>query len=247
MTDRNPNVVTINVTSTLSSNLLNEARFGMNRNKTDRAPAWLHPNEQIRQQAEEFITLPGRVNPLTGESPKVAVNPAVGVGGSSIGSGAISVGSHVIGSSLVGNVTPLYNWADTLSWTRGRHALKFGMDLRLPRSKGWNQPPNPIATLGSNTAVNTPSPFSTTTNFATELPSFLSNARGTTTNLLYWMSGSVSTVNHPYWVVNNQDVVNGADPNYPLRGWQDGLTTGGYRIREQVGRNGHCSLRTIGR
>jgi hypothetical protein len=234
--ERRPNVFTVNVTSTLSSDLLNEARFGLNRNTTDRAPAWLHPNESIRQEAQDLITVPGGLNPLTGEQYTVVINPSLtgAQGTQPIGGGFMSVGTFVIGSSLVGNVTPLYNLADTVSWTRGRHALKFGMDVRIASSKGWNQPPYPIVTLG-NTATNTVSPFGTLTNFATELPGFLANARGSATNLNYWLTGSVSSVQAPYWITSHQDVVNGQDPNHPMKGWQDFLTTGEYRIRKHMG------------
>jgi hypothetical protein len=234
--ERRPNVFTLNLTSTLSSSLLNEARFGLNRNTTDRAPAWLHPTASIRQEAQDLITVPGGVNPLTGERYTVVINPGLtgATGTQPVGGGFMSVGNFVIGSSLVGNVTPLYNLADTVSWTRGRHAFKFGADVRIASSKGWNQPPYPIVTLG-NSAANTASPFGTLTNFATELPGFLATARGSATNLNYWLAGSVSNVQAPYWITSHQDVVNGQDPRHPTQGWQDFLTTGEYRTRKHMG------------
>ena len=233
---RRPNVFTVNVTSTLSSSLLNEARFGLNRNTTDRAPAWLHPNQSIRQEAQDLISVPGGKNPLTGENYTVLINPGLtgAAGTQPVGGGLMSVGTFVIGSSLVGNVTPLYNLADTLSWTRGRHAFKLGADVRIASSRGWNQPPYPIVTLG-NTATNTVSPFGTLTSFATELPGFLATARGSATNLNYWLTGSVSSVQAPYWITSHQDVLNGQDPTHPMQGWQDFLTTGEYRTRKHMG------------
>ena len=51
-------------------------------------------------------------------------------------------------------------------------------------------------------------------------------ARSAASNLLYWMSGSVSSVSHPYWIENANDVKNGT--------WQDVLTVGGNRRRNQV-------------
>lgn len=233
---RHPNVVTVNATSTLSSSLVNEARFGLNRNTTDRAPAWLHPSAAIRQQAQDLVTVPGGVNPLTGERYTVVINPGLtgAQGTQAIGNGLMSVGTFVIGSSLVGNVTPLYNVADTVSWTRGRHSFRFGGDVRIASSRGWNQPPYPIVTLG-NSATSTASPFGTLTNFASELPGFLANARGTATNLNYWLTGSVSSVQAPYWITSHRDVVNGQDPTHPMQGWQDFLTTGEYRTRTHKG------------
>jgi hypothetical protein len=232
---RRPNVFTVNVTSTLSASLLNEARFGLNRNTTDRAPAWLHPDQSVRQAAQDLVTVQGGLNPLTQEPYTAVINPGLGAGVSSIGNGFMSVGTFVIGSSLVGNVTPLYNVADTVSWTRGRHAFKFGGDIRIASSRGWNQPPYPIVTMG-NSAANTASPFGTTTNFATELPGFLATARGSAANLNYWLTGSVSNVQAPYWITSHEDVVNGQDPTHPMQGWQDFLTTGEYRTRQHMGR-----------
>jgi hypothetical protein len=44
---------------------------------------------------------------------------------------------------------PLYNIADTISWTHGKHAFKFGADLRFPRSKGNSLKPIPVAGFGN--------------------------------------------------------------------------------------------------
>jgi hypothetical protein len=67
-----------------------------------------------------------------------------------------------------GNKTPLYSFGDTLSWTRGTHAFKFGGELRLTRTTGYNGiPARPIPVLtggqGANPATNiAPSSGSTT-------------------------------------------------------------------------------------
>ena len=34
--------------------------------------------------------------------------------------------------------SPIYDYVDTLSWTRGKHAFKFGGEVRYQNSNGWN-------------------------------------------------------------------------------------------------------------
>ena len=51
-TYRRPQTITINGTSTLSSTLLNEARFGINYDKTRSVPAWLSPDTDTATAAQ---------------------------------------------------------------------------------------------------------------------------------------------------------------------------------------------------
>ena len=51
-TYRRPQTLTLNGTSTLSSTLLNEARFGINYNKTRSVPAWLSSDQESQRCAE---------------------------------------------------------------------------------------------------------------------------------------------------------------------------------------------------
>ena len=59
---------------------------------------------------------------------------------------------------------PLYNFADTLSWTHGKHAFKFGADFRFPRSKGNSLQPIPVTAFGNLGGTNTESPFANVAN-----------------------------------------------------------------------------------
>ena len=53
----------------------------------------------------------------------VAFNPA------GVGNGYIQiVNNQGVSNQSSGDTTPLYDWADTFSWSRGRHAFKFGVD-----------------------------------------------------------------------------------------------------------------------
>ena len=77
-TYRRPQTLTLSGTSTLSGNLLNEARFGMNYNKTNSVPAWLNPNESIRNDAESFLLTGGPSRSGKWAAYPVVVAPSTG-------------------------------------------------------------------------------------------------------------------------------------------------------------------------
>src|SRR5207248_9578500 len=59
----------------------------------------------------------------------------------------------------------LYSYGDTLSWSKGKHAYKFGAELRLPRNAGnGGADPYPSVSLGNSSSTTT-NPFNTATNF----------------------------------------------------------------------------------
>src|SRR6185295_10459472 len=162
---RRPLILTINATSTLSSNLLNEARFGMNHNKTATLPPFLNPDLSLREETRSFLLDGGKA--ANGYVYPVVINPSVGNYGY-----AGTNGYMAPNPSQIGNVTPLYQFADTVSWTQGKHAFKFGGDLRLPRSNGYNLQTRPFASMGNGGGAATTNPFTTLTNFP-ELPGLL--------------------------------------------------------------------------
>ena len=58
---------------------------------------------------------------------------------------------------------PLYEYSDTFSWSRGKHALKFGGDVRLPRTNGYGFQPYIDTTYGNLGGTTTQSPLATET------------------------------------------------------------------------------------
>src|SRR5678815_2874308 len=52
---RRPYIITANVTSTLGSRMVNEARFGLNHSYNYNVPAWFHPDDAVREKAENFL------------------------------------------------------------------------------------------------------------------------------------------------------------------------------------------------
>ena len=154
----------------------------------------------------------------------VAFNPA-GVGN----------GYLAITNQSSGDTTPLYDWADTFSWTHGRHALKFGVDIRRTGSNGYNSTGGsvlPNITGGASTGL--ASILASTGNtgiFATQLTDFLANApqgatsaRAASANLLYFLNASVASAAQLYWIDDSSDVTNGT--------WED-MSTRQKKYRDQ--------------
>jgi hypothetical protein len=248
-TYRRPQTLTMSATSTLSSNLLNEARFGMNYNKTRSVPAWLNANESIRTEAESFLITGGPSRSGNGQLYPVVVAPTTGE--TRFHQGVMETCAQnactggplvaVVGVTQVGYSNPLYNFANTLSWSRGKHAFKFGGDLRFPRSDGFSLMPYPTVTYGNLGGTTTQSPFETEAATpslgATGTPSatlppqtenpFPQNARNVARDLAYTLTNSAGSFIMPYWAENFADTSKG------FAGWQD-TTTQNNRFRKTV-------------
>jgi hypothetical protein len=116
---RKPQVLSVGFTSTLSSSLLNEARFGFSRTGANTGGAVNRPDV-----GEEVLAL----------FPQVGGQPVLV--GASFSLGALGFGSGLQGLSYSSQeVSPRWIYGDTLSWTRGAHAFKFGGEYRLSSTK----------------------------------------------------------------------------------------------------------------
>jgi hypothetical protein len=208
---RRPHVLTTNFTSTLSAGIVNEGRFGLTLNRNEVNPAWYSGDTQIRDEARSLL-LSGGTNSRTGVTYPVAFTP---------GAGNFAFGNHIIntGATLSGHTSPLYNFADTLSWTRGTHAFRMGAELRLTRSDGYSGDVLPEASGG---AGGNPSAL---TSAIAALPGQLANTRTNAANMLYLLSGSVDSASMLYWIDSDEDVKDGI--------WQD-YATAEKRFRKQV-------------
>ena len=116
--DQHPRVVTASLVSTLSPTIVNEARFGMRRGRLEALQAFDHP--VTGQKAREFM---GNVNgiPFTVE-------------GTLFGQSSMVFADN----GSIGNATPLFTFADSLGWARGKHAFKGGMEMRRQNGNAWN-------------------------------------------------------------------------------------------------------------
>jgi hypothetical protein len=206
-TIRTPQVVTANMTSTLSSTLLNEGRFGVRYSDANIAAPYeekYYPNQDVVQEALKYtFNLNGYVTTANMGAGNYAF------GGTTHGLIVASPGQYN------GNVSKLFNYADTLSWTHGKHAFKFGGEYRATVSNGYNNIPQiPFPRIlggGGVNASNLNNASLTTGGSNGGLPatSLLSTNRGNATNMLYLLAGSVNNASMLYWIDDSGDVANG--------------------------------------
>jgi hypothetical protein len=207
-TSRRPQFVTVNATSTLSSRLVNEARFGLNYSSEFASPAWANiDHTDIRDEAQKYIMF-GGTNPTNNRKYPVLYNPGTNWNGF-LGFGGFDFA----------NYSPLYNYADTIRWTKGKHAFSFGGEYRRPSTVGYN---NSGYANGSpangGTETFSPSFFigSNLNNGSAQLPGLLAASRGSVGTLLNTMYGAINLPNTGYWIDGQKDVKAGA--------WQDVTT-----------------------
>jgi hypothetical protein len=140
---RHPQVLGVNFTSTLSSAMVNEARFGLSRTgaNTVGAPERDDIGADVRKGLLQVNGGPVYTQINTG---------ALGFANYGVADG-ILYGSH--------EVSPRWVYADSLSWTKGKHSYKFGGEYRLSSTKSTNQgsvqtgPNRPRALVGNSASA----------------------------------------------------------------------------------------------
>jgi hypothetical protein len=214
ITQRYPQVFTANMTSTLSSSLLNEGRFGVrysNANVAAPHEAEFYPNKTVVDEALSFTI------PQAGYN--VTLNP--GAGAYTYGGGANGVFNTNPGQ-YNGNISYLYNYADTISWTLGKHAFKFGGEYRHTVSNGYNNIGAgggvriPFVRVNGGTDGSQTSELNTaastgngTTGNLLSAQTLVTGNRGNAVNMLYFLAGSVANAQSLYWIDSAQDVDTG--------------------------------------
>src|SRR5262249_32614702 len=133
-TQLRPFEFTANATSTLTPSLLNEGRFGIRLGHLVIAPAWEQTADAEANEAGQTLLVKANGFP-------VAFVPS-SVGGFSPAN-YICLSPALSGCASQGNTTPLFDYADTLGWTKAVHTFKFGVDIRHGYSKGWASPTSP--------------------------------------------------------------------------------------------------------
>jgi hypothetical protein len=234
-TYRNPHTLAVNGTSTLSPNMVNEARFGLNYTYNNQTPPWESPDQSIQDAARNLMLPAGNGVRNPGYQYLALVNSSSGNVASATGFMQTTTSSNIQRELA-------YTFADTLSWSKGKHAFKFGFEWH-PASTYGNGGTQSYETvgLGNASATITPSPFGTTSNFNTPtdpvgyLPGLLNAgatingipqtaARGNVTSLLQYLNGSVGTIAHSYWIDGAANVG---------QGYWDDISTQGERLRNQ--------------
>jgi hypothetical protein len=196
-TIRRPQVLTISFTSTLRPTLLNEARFGQRKNWLVIYTPWESTDSKTREAALAMLLKGGQGFPI-------AYAPsAVGVGNINMEPNALSCQTNC---AQQGNSSPLYDYSDTLSWTKGKHAFRGGTDFRFGNSSGYATPTAPIPKAFGSTALlpglNPIQAFQNRTTF----PNLVANNQTVANSLLYFLSGSVGNAQQVYFLQNPNDL-----------------------------------------
>jgi hypothetical protein len=217
---RRPLVVTGGLVSTLSSTLLNEARFGYRLQDLNVIAPMALPEYQDELAALFPAPVNGiRVVPFFGFISPGGI-PCPPHYGSRPPTNAplpgVAAGCNIAPTSR--GKTPTTTFSDTVSWTRGGHALRFNGELRLNSSK--TETPGTVdfigtttyasATIGAfgSTAPGTagPNDFSNTNILPATDPNNLrglqNTARTNAQTLLNFLSGSLSGVAMQYYLDN---------------------------------------------
>jgi hypothetical protein len=153
-----PWVFTANFTSTLTSNIVNEARFGYRRSKQYIYGPWEVPDPAQREVPQSLL-LQGGAN-ASGTNFPIAYTPS--------GVGAMSVNNYscLTLCAIQNNTTPLTSFADSVSWNKGKHAFKGGVERLFTHTTGVSTADNTMPQgIGGNSALNPVSAFANTTNF----------------------------------------------------------------------------------
>jgi hypothetical protein len=119
-----PQVLTVNFVSTLSPRLVNEARFGMSRSGTNEYAPLYNP----AYHDEIFKLFPKNGSGL--EFP-----PLLGYGQMNFHTDQIIGTRGFEPLQLLNDSTPRKTWADTVSFTAGKHAFRFGGEYRHGSSR----------------------------------------------------------------------------------------------------------------
>jgi hypothetical protein len=192
---RKPRVLTVNLTSTLTSTLLNEARYGYRANWHYVWAPWEVPNEEDREVPLSFM--------LSGKNGiPIVYNPAT-IASTATGGGTLTTVSFTCatGCAQQGNYTPLFQYSDTLSWTKGKHAFKGGAEARIGYTKGYETPTAPIPKAFGGAGQNPNQRF--TNNPA--MPGLVANNRAVADSLLYFLSGSLDRAQMYYHIYDSQN------------------------------------------
>jgi hypothetical protein len=187
---RRPKVLTVNFTSTLAANLLNEARFGFRETRHVIWAPWEVTDPELRQVPESFL--------LTGgQGMQFSYRPADVQGSTTQTAMSTNNFSCLSNCAQQGNNTPLYNYGNTVSFTQGKHGFRFGGDYRRTYTRGSETPtPTIPRALGGAQASLPNQAFASAANF----PGLTTNNQTMANSLLYFLSGSVASASQVYFI-----------------------------------------------
>ncbi|PYS53967.1 MAG: hypothetical protein DMG13_10200 [Acidobacteria bacterium] len=176
-----PKVLTLNFTSTLTASLLNEARFGF-------------------RESYQVISAPGKRKVPESFLLKGGQGFQIGYVPAPVGPTTAQMSANnyfcLTNCAQQGNKTPLTSYADTISWTKGKHAFKGGFDTRFTYTRGSETPTAPIPRATGGAGLNPNAAFSNSAN----LPGLVSTNQSNANSLLYFLAGSVDNAFQYYFI-----------------------------------------------
>jgi len=226
-----PQVLTVNFLSNISSTLLNEVKFGMSRTGSNIYQPNNRPGngDELQQYLAKFGTLPN------GEVGVVEPGPSSGTlnnfrtDGGVFFSPVINVstpygtrGGWAIGTLI--DSSPRYSAGDTLTWVKGTHSLRVGAEFRRNSSESksaWLFNPSNFQTGDAFPEIQggelplTPETF---TNVVGDIAGSTASAgnKRYMRDLLIFLSGSLGTIKQTRYI-NSIDATSWNDPiNEPL-------------------------------
>jgi hypothetical protein len=134
---RKPQSFSVNFTSTLRPTVLNEARVGLSRPTTFTTDPLFNPlnGDKLRNKLLDLWP-----NPAGGVPVVIGLGPGGNALACSPPTFAVCGGVNPWGSgrgnfsATWGGTDPRWSYADTLTWTRGRHSMKFGAEVQRTQS-----------------------------------------------------------------------------------------------------------------
>ncbi len=169
--DREPLVFTSSMVSTLTPTVVNEFRFGLRRNVSGNT----HPCDLPDVRDELYAYLP-KVNGYP-------VIPRL----TTFGDNKLQGTCNTVGTS-----SPMWTYADSVNWTKGKHTYKGGVEFRLASTDGYSSVNfRPVATGGAGN-------FAVTGIETANISGLIGNNLTRMRNLLLTLSGSLSNVQQSF-------------------------------------------------
>jgi len=186
---RRPQTLALNFTSTLSSSLVNEARLGMRRIGGNTFNGFNDP--ETGQEAQAFFPnyngYPVMLGLGTGQVNFAANQP--------LGGGT---------TATYNDVTNLMTYSDSLTWSKGQHGFKFGGDIRMGHSLGYDAgiaiTSTPRANGGDTQFSTIPAAAIGTANMPGLAGTTAAGNNQRMRNLLSFLSGSLASVTQFYYM-----------------------------------------------
>jgi hypothetical protein len=188
---RRPQFLSATFTSTLSPSIINEGRVGMRRVGGNTSNGLTNPDTGKENQT--FFPNYGGLPVMIG-----------------LGTGTVNFQSNqILGGGTTADyhdLTNLMSYSDSISWTKDKHVFKFGGEIRLTHSLGYDAGitvtsiPRALGGDAPNALIPATPISNATANFSGLGGTTASGNNGTLRNLLTFLSGSLNQVTQFYYV-----------------------------------------------